>query len=100
MERGRAILWHLPISHYSEKARWALDYKAIGHERKTAQAGVHMAVALRLTRGRRYTFPVLELEGARIGDSTAIIARLEERFPEPPLYPADPDDRRRALELE
>src|ERR687891_620593 len=25
---------------------------------------------------------------------------LEERYPEPPLYPADPDERRRALELE
>jgi glutathione S-transferase len=35
-----------------------------------------------------------------IADSTAIIAALEERFPEPALYPADPDERRRALELE
>ena len=33
-------------------------------------------------------------------DSTAIIAALEERFPEPPLYPADPEERRRALALE
>jgi glutathione S-transferase len=33
-------------------------------------------------------------------DSTRIIAALEERQPEPALYPADPDERRRALELE
>jgi glutathione S-transferase len=33
-------------------------------------------------------------------DSTAIIAALEERQPEPALYPSDPDERRRALELE
>jgi glutathione S-transferase len=43
---------------------------------------------------------VLQLDGRAIGDSTAIIAALEERFPEPALYPADPEQRRRALELE
>jgi glutathione S-transferase len=61
---------------------------------------LHIVVALRLTRGRRFTMPVLELEGRRIGDSTAIIEALERRFPEPPLYPADPEERRRALQLE
>ena len=35
---------------------------------------------------------------ARIGDSTAIIAALEDFRPDPPLYPADPADRARALE--
>ena len=59
-----------------------------------------MAVALWLTRGRHKTFPVLQLDGKAIGDSTAIIAALEERFPEPPLYPGDPSERRRALALE
>jgi glutathione S-transferase len=43
---------------------------------------------------------VLSIDGRRIGDSTAIIAALEERNPEPPLYPADVAQRRRALELE
>jgi glutathione S-transferase len=59
-----------------------------------------MAVALALTRGRSYTSPILELDGRRVGDSTAIICALEERYPQPPLYPADPVERRRALELE
>jgi glutathione S-transferase len=97
---GRVVLWHLPISHFSEKARWALAYKGVEHERKAPPPGIHIAVALRLTRGRQYTLPVLELDGKRIGDSTAIIEELERRFPEPPLYPADPEERRRALELE
>ena len=43
---------------------------------------------------------MLRLDGGTIGDSTAIIAALEERFPDPPLYPQDPDERRHALELE
>jgi hypothetical protein len=25
------LLWHIPLSHYNEKARWALDYKRIAH---------------------------------------------------------------------
>src|SRR5205823_11573999 len=53
-----------------------------------------------LTRGAQMTFPVLELDGKRIGGSTAIIAALERRFPDPFLYPEDPRERRAALELE
>src|SRR5207247_1271579 len=71
-----------------------------GRAHKAALAGAHMAIALSLTRGRSYTFPVLELDRRAIGDSTAIIAALEQRHPQPPLYPAEPSERRRALELE
>jgi glutathione S-transferase len=94
------VLWHILISHYSEKARWALEYKSVEHERRAPVPGLHMPLALWLTRGRHYTRPVMQLDGERIGDSTAIIAALERRVPEPPLYPADPAERRRALELE
>src|SRR3954464_439668 len=100
MSTDRAILWHLPISHYSEKARWALAYKGVEHERRAPMPGAHMAVALLLTRGRQGTMRVMQLAGRRIGASTAIIAALEERHPEPALYPSDPGERRRALELE
>jgi glutathione S-transferase len=53
-----------------------------------------------LTRGAQHRLPVLELEGRRIGDSTAIIEALEAYRPEPALYPSDPDERQRALDLE
>jgi glutathione S-transferase len=96
----RPILWHIDISHYSEKIRWALDYKGVKHERRTPIPGYHILLSLWMTRGRNYTLPVLALDGRRIGDSTAIIAALEERYPDPPLYPTDPDERRRALDLE
>jgi glutathione S-transferase len=100
MTPSKPVLWHIPVSHYSEKARWALGHKSVEHERRTPLPGVHMAVAGWLTRGRLATLPMLRLEGETIGDSTAIIAALERRFPEPALYPADADARRRALELE
>jgi glutathione S-transferase len=92
------ILWHLKVSHYNEKARWALDYKSIPHLRRAADPGGHRAIARRLTGSP--TFPVLELNGAAIGDSTQIIAALEQRYPEPPLYPAGASERSRALALE
>ncbi len=94
------VLWHIPPSHYSEKVRWALDHKGVAHERKAPPPPAHMGVAMWLTRGGTYTFPVLTLDGRSIGDSTAIIAELERRHPDPPLYPADPGERTRALALE
>jgi glutathione S-transferase len=100
MGDGRPTLWQLEISHYSEKARWALDHKRVPHGRRSLLPGAHIAAALMLTGGRSVTLPVLELDGRAIADSTAILAALEERFPEPPLYPADPEQRHRALELE
>jgi glutathione S-transferase len=93
------VLWQIDISHFSEKVRWALAYKRLEHERRTPLPGAHIALAAWLTRGRAATLPLLELDGKRIADSTAIIAALEERFPEPALLPKDPAERRRALEL-
>src|SRR4051795_2641918 len=93
----RPLLWHLPISHFSEKVRWALDWKRIAHRRRVMPPGLHPLGGLLLTGGKQYEVPVLAADGRRIGGSTAIIAWLEERFPDRPLYPAD---RARALELE
>ena len=100
MASTEPTLWQLPISHYSEKARWALAHKGVAHRRRSPLPGMHMAVALTLTRGREKTFPILQLDGRTVGDSSAVIAALEQRYPDPPLYPADPEQRRRALELE
>jgi glutathione S-transferase len=101
MSGSNPTLWQIGVSHYSEKARWALDYKEVPHSRRAVSLpGLHIPASLWMTRGASKTFPVLEIGGQHIGDSTEIIAALEERFPEPPLYPADPEQRRRALELE
>ncbi len=43
---------------------------------------------------------MLELDGRVVHDSSAIIAALEREFPDPPLYPSDPDAQARALTLE
>jgi glutathione S-transferase len=97
---GIPTLWHLKVSHYNEKVRWALDHKRVPHVRRPVVPGRHNALAKKLTGGRETTLPVLVLDGTAIGDSSAIIEALEKRDPEPSLYPSDPDERQRALELE
>ena len=96
----KPTLWQIDISHYSEKARWALEYKGVDHGRRSALPGSHIPIALFLTRGAQPTMPVLRIDGENVGDSTAIIATLEAKYPDPPLYPSDAEERARALELE
>jgi len=91
------VLWQYSFSNYNEKARWALDFKGIPHRRHSVMPG--WPRSLWMSRGDR-TLPVLDLDGTRVMDSTRIIAALEERIPDPALYPEDPEERRRALDLE
>lgn len=95
--RDLPLLWQYSFSNYNEKVRWALDYKRIPHRRRSLlPMGPR---SLWFSRGSG-TLPVLDLDGERIVDSTRIIAALEERHPNPALYPADPGERDRALALE
>jgi glutathione S-transferase len=92
VSEGLPVLWQYSFSNFNEKARWALDYKGIRHERRSLMPGGPRAMRF----ARKGTLPVLDLQGRRIVDSTAIIAALEDHQPEPALYPADPEERRRA----
>jgi len=91
------LLWHIPLSHYSEKVRWALDCKGIAHRRRVLGPD-YLIRAWRATGQGK--LPILWLDGRAIADSTRIIAALEERYPDPPLYPPDAAARQRALALE
>jgi glutathione S-transferase len=92
------VLWHFTFSHFAEKVRWALDFKRVRHVRRALLPGLHYARVLWLSGQPR--LPLLELDGRLIADSTAIIAALEAFEPDPPLYPGDESQRRRALMLE
>src|SRR5262245_12956557 len=91
------LLWHIPLSHFSEKVSWTLDYKGIAHRRHVLGAD-YLVRAWRAT--GRGTLPILFMDGRAIGDSTRIIEALEERYPQPVLYPRDAEARQRALALE
>src|SRR5262249_48619260 len=90
------LLWHIPLSHYNEKVRWALDYKGIAHRRRVLGPDYLIRVWRATGQGK---LPVLWLDSRAIADSTRIIAALEERYPEPLLYPPDAASRQRALAL-
>jgi glutathione S-transferase len=97
MSMNLPLLWHIPLSHFNEKVRWALDFKNIPHRRQRVGAD-YLFQAWRAT--GHGTLPILFLDGKPIRDSTAIIAALEQQHPEPALYPEDQAQLRRALELE
>ncbi len=90
-------LWHIELSHYNEKVRWALDYKGIPHVRRALGAS-YLPRALWASGQPR--LPILFLDGRAVADSTRIITALEAYRPEPALYPRDADARARALALE
>ncbi|MFZ1207744.1 MAG: glutathione S-transferase N-terminal domain-containing protein [Pseudolabrys sp.] len=91
------LLWHIPLSHYSEKVRWALDFKGITHRRRVLGPDYLIRVWRATGQGK---LPVMWLDDQAVADSTRIIAPLEEHYPEPPLYPRDAAMRQRALALE
>jgi glutathione S-transferase len=88
----------IPISHYCEKARWALDRVGLEYREEPHVQGVHRLAARRAGGGA--TVPVLVTPERAIGDSAEILAWVDERTAsEHRLYPADRDERREVQEL-
>ncbi|MBM4383303.1 MAG: glutathione S-transferase [Deltaproteobacteria bacterium] len=99
MTNAPALVLHMfPSSHYNEKARWALDWKGLAHTRIPYLPGPHAPQIQRLS--RQQATPVLQMGARVIPGSAAIIDALEREFPQRALYPADPVQRERALELQ
>lgn len=94
----RLELHQFPYSHYNEKVRWALDFKNVPHKRISHLPGPHAAAIRKLT-GASET-PVLRIGGVVVAGSADIIDVLEGHYPEPPLYPADPAQRKAALDMQ
>jgi glutathione S-transferase len=79
----------IPISHYCEKARWALERAGMRYREEPHVQGVHRVAARRAGGGS--TVPVLVTPDSVIGDSAEILAWVDERATsERRLYPADP----------
>jgi glutathione S-transferase len=82
----------IPISHYCEKARWALERASIPYCEERHIQGVHQIAARRAGGGK--TVPVLVTPEGAIGESEEILIWVDERTPpEHRLFPADPGER-------
>jgi glutathione S-transferase len=90
------VLHEFRISHYAEKARWALDHKGLQYRRHEVLFGPGQ-VLLKLRTGSRQV-PVLEDEGRIVAGSTAILDHLDARYPDAPLWPSDPEEKAAARE--
>lgn len=85
------------ISNYHNKVRIALLEKDIPFEEdanvRPSQKDEYLA------KSPMGKVPYLEVEGARVCESSAILEYLEETFPQKPLLPKDPLQRARVREL-
>jgi glutathione S-transferase len=88
----------IPISHYCEKARWALERAGMEYREERHVQGVHQLAARRA--GGGITVPVLVTPEGAIGESGEILAWVDERLdPELRLFPAERAERAEALAL-
>jgi glutathione S-transferase len=94
---GSPILITVPLSHYCEKARWALDQARIAY-REEPHAPLVSRLATR--RGAGGAVPVLIHGERHYTDSTDILVHVDELRGGDWLYPRDPDLRREVLALE
>ena len=92
---GRLV--QIPISHNCVKVRRALQLKHLEHD--TLDISPVDRSAVRRISGQGLV-PVLEDGDTAVADSTAILAYLEGRYPDPPLLPPDPRARAECWLLE
>jgi glutathione S-transferase len=97
-------LYSGPLSLFTAKVRIALDEKGLPYERVEVGWSLerryepHHPDVVRLNPKRQV--PVLVDGALAVYDSTQIFEYLEDRYPEPPLYPSDPAGRARCRRLE
>jgi glutathione S-transferase len=88
----------IPISHYCEKARWALERAGLPYREERHLQGIHRLAARRAGGGA--TVPVLVTSDGAIGESQEILAWVDERTAaEHRLFPAEEGARSEVLRL-
>ena len=82
----------IPISHYCEKARWALDRVGLSYREERHVQGIHQLAARRA--GGGLTVPVLVTPDGVLAESEQILAWVDRRTPpEQRLFPAESGER-------
>jgi glutathione S-transferase len=88
----------IPISHYCEKARWALERAGMPYREERHVQGIHQLAARRA--GGGLTVPVLVTPDRAIAESREILAWVDGRTPaEHRLLPEEREARREAERL-
>jgi glutathione S-transferase len=88
----------IPISHYCEKARWALERAGIHYREERHVQGIHRIAAGRAGGGT--TVPVLVTPERVLSESEEILDWVDDRTPEEGrLFPADAAERMEVVRL-
>jgi glutathione S-transferase len=83
------LLVTIPISHYCEKARWALDRAGVAYRERAHVQAIHRYATLRA--GGGLTAPVFVCAAGVLAESAEILAWADVQAPEGrTLYPEDP----------
>lgn len=90
MTQPRVKFYDWKYSPFCMKVRAILDYKRVQYER-VVPLGSTMVKLRR--RGKTGKVPAVEIDGELIVDSTDIAYAIDEKFPDPPLLPADARER-------
>jgi len=94
-----ARLYVIPASHPSISSELMLKHKGIPFKRTDLLPVISKGV-LRTVGFPGVTVPALKIDGAKVQGSRPIARELERLRPEPPLFPADPDQRAAVEEAE
>jgi glutathione S-transferase len=92
-------LFTIPASHPGWTARLMLERKGIPYSRIDLVAVLSKPI-LRAAGFPGVTVPAIRIDGRRVQGSRAIARELDRLVPEPPLFPADPEERARVEEAE
>ncbi|MGN6663749.1 MAG: glutathione S-transferase family protein [Solirubrobacterales bacterium] len=93
------VLITIPISHFCEKARWALERSGVPYRERAHLQVFHRFVVWRAGGGR--TAPVFVWDGRVLGESAEIVeAASEQAPPELRLFPDDPHAAAEVRDLE
>jgi glutathione S-transferase len=89
----------IPISHYCEKARWALERAGVPYRERAHLQIIHWVPVRRAAGGR--TAPALVCGDTRLSESADIVAFADSRAaPEARLFPEDPQQAAEVRALE
>jgi glutathione S-transferase len=92
-------LYVIPASHPATTAMLMLDHKGIPFKRTDLMPGIHKAVLKGLRFGG-VTVPAMKIDGRKVQGSREIARELDRVQPEPPLFPADAEQRTAVEEAE
>ena len=81
-------LYQFPISHYCEKARWALELKELPYRKVNLLPGPHAKTAKKVAGNSR--LPILQHDKRTVQGSAEIITYLDKNFSRRSLTPEDP----------